>query len=880
MTIPFGFRHTGVVPPSIPSGYIIPPSFSVVVPEGRTNLVANPSGERDTYGWTDWGGVASSRTSLYSYVGGYGIYSSLSTDIAFGKTIDDTPILTTIEDQIYTISVYIIFPVEGIQFKLKITTDSDELLAEKTFTSTGRWQRVSMIYTDTVPLGESKLIIISLVDTVNPKSFDDLPTAYFVVDGLQVEAGGYLTTYIDGDQVGLVPNEFPRPYYWQGIPHRSASTRSSLTRSGGKVVNLSDYGFSLMGISGLGVSPIQNILIPYAFIDGSQYERSRKPEREFSLIGRFEGITTRDLQQKQGALEKVLSRDYSAYDQPLKLLYSPLSECWSEIGLTGELICLYSGGLEGSSIDLNAEAVTLSFVMDSPNILSQKEFGTSITTYQDVTNANAVLYRSPGGVWSALGTAAPAGPPAPEIFCITEDPTTGYILVGGNFINMGGNANSDYFAQWDPILQLWRSSGVEEVFNGVVRTIAVDSNGTIYVGGDFTQIGGDTHNRVAYSTDHGETWDNIDAAGGANDSVYCLVITPWDGYLYAGGSFTTMSGGAVASAYFAKITGPGGTWEIGAPLSTKPNGLVRTIEIHSPSLLYLGGDFTLLGATTVNFIGKYIVGSAFSSSSTLGTGCNDIVRSIRKGSDGNIYVGGDFTAVNGITAYSSAMWNGVKWFPLVRNSGGPSVYTISLHPDGSLIWGGDLVVADDVDFLLDPTFTLTRSYLGRLIGSTWLPLDVMVPTTTSYITTSYITQSGGLYIGFSGRGTSRTSLVTSVTYNGSSRGYPRITVSHDQADPIALYEITNITTGKSIHFQRLFLRQNEVVEINFSLRGLTFKSSYRGDISTYILPGSTETEMILIPGENDISIISSDALTFLLFWKESHETLKTLVGES
>jgi len=110
------------------------------------------------------------------------------------------------------------------------------------------------------------------------------------------------------------------------------------------------------------------------------------------------------------------------------------------------------------------------------------------------------------------------------------------IYMGGNFTQAYGlgaipAVNANRIIRWDGTG--WHALGTG--VNGIVRTITHDGT-NIYVGGYFTQAGGNPASRIA-------KWDgsNWTALGdGMNDNVNALA---YDGkYLYAGGAFTSAGG--------------------------------------------------------------------------------------------------------------------------------------------------------------------------------------------------------------------------------------------------------------------------------------------------------------------------------------------------
>jgi hypothetical protein len=94
--------------------------------------------------------------------------------------------------------------VAGLKYKLSIETTGGVELSSVTFTATGRWQWVVGYYAETS----------STTRRVYARKAGHASTAIFYLDGVQVEAiasGETVSTYIDGDQLGLVPNQRRSP---------------------------------------------------------------------------------------------------------------------------------------------------------------------------------------------------------------------------------------------------------------------------------------------------------------------------------------------------------------------------------------------------------------------------------------------------------------------------------------------------------------------------------------------------------------------------------------------------------------------------------------------------------------------------------------------
>lgn len=366
----------------------------VITPESTQNLVTNPSLETGTTSYTAVGGsIAQSNTKQYHGVYSLGVTPGAgTTDGAFYGTISLSSGTT------YTLSCKF-WGQAGLKYKISFATTGGVDLATRAFIATGRWQWVWVTYTETSSTTRR------LYFTKNSQT----NVSVFYVDGVQVETKAYPTTYCDGDQLGLLVGQQPPPYGWDGTPHASTSTRSALTRAGGRVIDIKTaYGFLLTGLVGLGMATPNNVSIPYTVLDGARWQRTTKPPRTISIVGRFQGTTPQHIDRLRSDFRAAIDRDLVAVAQPLSLFVEPRDDCNTPTGDFVTFPCVYEGGLEGSDTSAMMEDAAPTFTMYVPFLVGGSG-GAALTGQGTLTNANAVVKRSPQGVWSALSTGVSGG---------------------------------------------------------------------------------------------------------------------------------------------------------------------------------------------------------------------------------------------------------------------------------------------------------------------------------------------------------------------------------------------------------------------------------------------------------------------------------------
>ncbi|NCQ32158.1 MAG: hypothetical protein GW802_32945, partial [Armatimonadetes bacterium] len=110
----------------------------------------------------------------------------------------------------------------------------------------------------------------------------------------------------------------------------------------------------------------------------------------------------------------------------------------------------------------------------------------------------------------------------------------GGVLVGGSFTYIGG-ATRQCIARLNPDLTLDTAFDTSSGANSEVNDIAVDANGRIYLGGNFTSFGGDTSAAYLCRLKADGSLDTSFTTSGLN-VVYQVVPTS-DGKVVAGGAF-------------------------------------------------------------------------------------------------------------------------------------------------------------------------------------------------------------------------------------------------------------------------------------------------------------------------------------------------------
>ncbi len=301
--------------------------------------------------------------------------------------------------------------------------------------------------------------------------------------------------------------------------------------------------------------------------------------------------------------------------------------------------------------------------------------------------------------WSALGSnGAGGGAMNSLVYAVAVSGTDVY--VGGAFYQPAGlPAAADFLAKWNG--SSWSALAANQSgpspINAPVRAILVDGS-NVYVGGEFFNAGGDSA-ADAVAVWNGSTWSDVAGAapgapGAISGQVHALAKNGVN--LYIGGFFNNSP--AVASAAGDMVLHWDGSWHsLGAQFNGEGPIQCTVYALAATSTgVIAGGCFTnVYGDATIDYIAEYKISDfqwypldSFGGNGSL----NATVRALTfSGSD--LYVGGEFTTVDGLSGVNYlARWFGLGWAQVANPSPGNFVRSISVS--GSNIYvGGDFINA-------------------------------------------------------------------------------------------------------------------------------------------------------------------------------------------
>jgi len=246
-------------------------------------------------------------------------------------------------------------------------------------------------------------------------------------------------------------------------------------------------------------------------------------------------------------------------------------------------------------------------------------------------------------------------------------------------------------------VQFWASLGVPSTdVNGTVSALAL-SGYDLFVGGNFTQIGGIAAANIAtYNIQTGK-WSNVGGASDLNNRVSSIVVSGSN--VFMGGSFT--NAGGVANADYI-VRWDGSAWNAMGAASL--NSSVTEMALSGTDLYVCGAFTSVDGVAGVDYLAKWD-GSAWVN---ITSGLTLLSAEAITSSGSNVYVGG-FIDDGGGPKELIIQWDGSTWTTL----GDPAINDVI---QCVLVNNNDVYVGGN---FTDAGSAADADYLVRWDGSTW-----------------------------------------------------------------------------------------------------------------------------------------------------------------
>ncbi len=216
-----------------------------------------------------------------------------------------------------------------------------------------------------------------------------------------------------------------------------------------------------------------------------------------------------------------------------------------------------------------------------------------------------------------------------QVSCILVQPD-GSVLIGGTFTQFGGEMHGN-------LVRILADSTIDSSFtigaDGTVQSLAMQSDGSVLVGGSFLLFGGHSHSRIARLNADGTEDTSFTAS--ANNEVVSMLVQPDDSVVLAG-RFTTVNG--TARNHLAKIDASG---NLDGTFDPDADALVAGMAMQADGKILIFGEFTTIGGNAHAGYARLAANGDVDTGFTLPA--NSGIDSMAAQSDGKILVSGTFT---------------------------------------------------------------------------------------------------------------------------------------------------------------------------------------------------------------------------------------------
>jgi uncharacterized delta-60 repeat protein len=350
------------------------------------------------------------------------------------------------------------------------------------------------------------------------------------------------------------------------------------------------------------------------------------------------------------------------------------------------------------------------------------------------------------------------------------------IIVGGAFTTYSGSTQNR-------ITRLNTDGTIDTSFNigtganSSIRTLSIQEDGKILVGGDFTTYSGSTQNRITRLNTDGTIDTSFNIGTGFNQSVFSSKIQT-DGKILVVGDFTSYSGSAQNRIVRLNIDG---TIDTSFTSGITPSLVLTRVQIDQNRKIIVLGD-------SINIERLNIDGSIDSTFYQYATGFDGFVRNVAFQSNNKTVIFGDFLTINSVNVggifrilSTSPEQNKEKNTPLYLLTGslkqisGSDTVTSSFLPPTASLW-------------LSQSLTASVSNSSATVYATVFSLPGLV-TNKTYLANLYIIgNSAAAATGF------RMRVVTGSSYRGTLYT-PTSTTAPAIQNSANANNITSITAG-------------------------------------------------------------------------------------
>ncbi|MDI9257278.1 delta-60 repeat domain-containing protein [Flavobacterium sedimenticola] len=385
-------------------------------------------------------------------------------------------------------------------------------------------------------------------------------------------------------------------------------------------------------------------------------------------------------------------------------------------------------------------------------------------------------------------------------------------------------------------------------FNGGVEDVKIQSNGDVICVGFFTSYKGTTRNRIIRLKPDGSIDSTFTIGSGFNFQADRIAIQS-DGKIIVGGQFTTYNGSNARGLCRLNSNGTlDATFNAGTGLlNTTSSYGVYGLEILSSGKILISGLFPSYNGNTCNSIARINSDGSFDSTFNSGgagiAGSNKLVRSLFVQADGKILITGKFLTYNTNTVNGVARLNSDGSFDSTFNTGGSGLNNnmgtfITQQSDNTILLMGEFSTFNGNNF----QNLVKLDVDGSIINDNQLSFNNTVvyalSTTDKVYFLGVFTTSTSLY-----QSTNDFIPIGSVVSN--TQQYSRDNLSTFNSDSDIDYTIDGDTVQVSITYDELndVLTLSNVIDVPFFVV-ITFNDGLLEPVGDLVFTDDTITQII------------------------------------
>jgi uncharacterized delta-60 repeat protein len=298
----------------------------------------------------------------------------------------------------------------------------------------------------------------------------------------------------------------------------------------------------------------------------------------------------------------------------------------------------------------------------------------------------------------------------------------GKIIAGGDFTSyLGKSRNKIVRINEDGSLD--ETFAVGKGFNYSFNDLIVQPDNKILLAGQFSTYQGEQHQRLIRLNPDGGVDNTLAVGTGFDGGVYSMALQN-DGKILVGGYFSNYNG--TPRKKIARLL-PGGTLDPAFDAGLTFDQEIEVLAVQDDGKILAGGSFTKVNGNAANHIVRLNPDGTADNTFLTGTGVTDRVFALAIQPDGKILAGGTFTSYNGTAVSNIVRLNPNGTLDNTFNSGSGfdlGVYKIVVQPDDKILVGGYFtmyngsaqknIVRLNVDGTVDATFDAGTGFDGAV----------------------------------------------------------------------------------------------------------------------------------------------------------------------